>query len=41
MNIDDVQMGLGCIDSWGAWPLEKYMLPYADREYSFTIRTVK
>lgn len=34
--IDKLQMGLGCVDSWGAWPLEKYLVPF--REYSQTFR---
>lgn len=29
-------MGLGCVNSWGAWPEKKYMLPYGD--YSLTFR---
>jgi beta-galactosidase len=40
MNIDGVQMGLGCITSWGTWPLPEYLLPYADREYTFTMKPV-
>ncbi len=38
INVDDVQMGLGCMDSWGALPLDKYMLKYVDRMYTFTLR---
>ena len=34
--IDHRQMGLGCVNSWGAWPVDKYLLPYQD--YSFTFR---
>ena len=30
---DKVQMGLGCIDSWGAWPLEEYMVPFGKYEF--------
>lgn len=41
INIDDIQMGLGCMDSWGALPLDKYMLKYTDREYTFTMRPAK
>ena len=33
---DKIQMGLGCIDSWGAWPLEEYMVPFG--EYEFTVK---
>ena len=38
--IDKVQSGLGCIDSWGALPLEKYRLPYQDYEFNFVITPV-
>lgn len=38
--IDKAQMGLGCIDSWGAWPMEKYRLPYGDYEFTFLLRPV-
>ena len=37
VHIADRQMGLGCIDSWGAWPLGKYLIPYADQEFTFII----
>lgn len=39
--IDKVQMGLGCIDSWGAWPLKEYILPYGDYEFTFILSPVK
>jgi Beta galactosidase small chain. len=39
--IDKVQMGLECIDSWGAWPLEKYLIPYKDMEFTLLIKPVK
>ena len=35
--IDRVQMGLGCVNSWGAIPLEEYRVPYRDYEFSFLI----
>ncbi len=38
--IDKAQMGLGCIDSWGAWPLEEYRLPYKNYEFSFIMTPV-
>lgn len=41
MNIDGIQMGLGCVTSWGAWPLPQYMLPYGDRQYTFTMKPLK
>lgn len=39
--IDKVQMGLGCITSWGTLPLEKYMLPYDDYSFTFTLTPVR
>ncbi len=39
--IDKAQMGLGCIDSWGALPLEKYCLPYQDYSFTFTLTPVQ
>ena len=39
--IDKVQMGLGGVNSWGAMPLEKYRIPYADYEFSFLIEPVR
>ena len=38
--IDKVQMGLGCVNSWGAWPLEQYQLPYGDYEFTFILTPV-
>lgn len=34
--LDLHQMGLGCVNSWYAWPRPEYQLPYAD--YSFTFQ---
>jgi beta-galactosidase len=41
VNVDNLQMGLGCINSWGAVPLLKYQVVYADREYNFTMTPTK
>lgn len=38
--IDKVQMGLGCVNSWGALPLKEYRLPYQDYEFSFIMTPV-
>jgi beta-galactosidase len=37
LHIDKEQMGLGGINSWRAWPLEKYRLPYKNYSYQFKI----
>lgn len=33
VNFDLVQMGVGCVNSWGAWPRQEYLVE--PREYSF------
>ncbi|MDO4826561.1 MAG: beta-galactosidase, partial [Bacteroidia bacterium] len=40
--LDSAQMGLGCVDSWGARPYEQYRLPYTDYVFHLTLTpTVK
>ncbi len=38
--IDKMQMGTGCINSWGALPLPQYRMPYKNYEFTFTITPV-
>lgn len=38
--IDKVQIGLGCVNSWGALPLKEYLLPYGDYTFTFVMRPV-
>lgn len=35
--VDLRQMGLGCVNSWGALPLKQYRLPYAPYTFTYTI----
>ena len=39
VHVSDRQMGLGCVDSWGSWPMQKYMIPYENQEFTFVIET--
>lgn len=41
LHIDYAQMGVGGIESWGAWPLEKYRLPYQNYDFKFIVRPLK
>ena len=41
VSIDKQQFGVGCVNSWGAWPRWEYQMPYGDYEYTFVIRSVK
>lgn len=36
--IDKIQMGLGCMNSWGSLPLSRYRIPYGDYEFTFIIK---
>lgn len=41
LHIQQRQFGLGCIDSWGSSPMEKYRMLYQDRCFSFVIKAKK
>ena len=38
VHVQQKQMGLGCVNSWGAWPLEPYLLRYGSRDFTFAIK---
>mgnify|MGYP002622563207 FL=1 len=40
VHIQQRQFGLGCVNSWGAWPREEYRLPYKDYDFTFAIRPI-
>ena len=39
--IDKAQMGLACVNSWGAIPEPQYLLPYGDYEFTFIMMPVQ
>ena len=41
IHIQQRQMGLGCVNSWGAWPEKPYLLPLQKYDFTFEIRPVK
>lgn len=41
LHADLQQTGLQGMDSWGAWPLKQYRIPFANHAYSFWICPVK
>ena len=41
VHIQQRQFGLGCVNSWGAWPRREYQLPYQDYDFTFVIRPLK
>ena len=40
LMIDKKQLGLGCVNSWGAIPETAYLLPYQDEEFTFVLTPV-
>ena len=41
-SFDLRQSGLGCIDSWGQLPEERFRVPYGDYTFRFLLRpTIK
>ena len=41
LTFDLIQQGLGGTNSWGALPLEKYRVHFADRTFHFVIKPLK
>ncbi len=35
------QMGVGCVNSWGAWPQDKYVPKYEDHTFTYIVRPAK
>ena len=40
VNFDLMQQGLGCINSWGAWPLEQHRIKAQPYQFNFVLRPV-
>ena len=40
VHFDLAQQGLGCINSWGAWPMDQYLIDAQPMTFSFVIRPV-
>ena len=41
VHIQQRQFGLGCVNSWGAWPRREYQMPYQDYDFTFVIKPLK
>lgn len=41
VHIAHRMMGIGCVNSWGAWPRQEYQMPYKDYTYTFIISALK
>ena len=40
-QVQQRQFGLGCVNSWGAWPEKAYQMPWQDRTFAYRVRAVK
>ena len=40
VHIQQRQFGLGCVNSWGAWPRDEYRVDFKDYDFTFAIRPV-
>ena len=41
VHIQQRQMGLGCVNSWGAWPRQEYLVNPEERSFTFVIRPLR
>ncbi len=41
VHISSRSMGIGCVNSWGAFPRREYQMPWQDYSYTFVITPVK
>ncbi|MCR5042660.1 MAG: DUF4981 domain-containing protein [Bacteroidaceae bacterium] len=41
LHIAARSMGVGCVNSWGAWPRQEYQMPYKDYAYTYIISPVR
>lgn len=41
LHIASRSMGVGCVNSWGAWPRSEYQMPYKDYSYTYIISPVR
>lgn len=41
VHISQRQMGMGCVNSWGAWPRKEYQMPKTDYDFTFVITPIK
>jgi beta-galactosidase len=41
VHIQQRQFGLGCVNSWGAWPRPEYRLGYGNKDFIFMIKPLR
>jgi len=41
LQIQQRQLGTGCVNSWGAWPRSEYQMPYQDYDFTYIVKPIK
>ena len=41
IQVQQRQMGVGCVNSWGAWPRGEYQMPYMDYDFTYIVSPIK
>lgn len=41
IQVQQRQFGLGCVNSWGAWPRGEYQMPFRDYDFTYVVSAVK
>ena len=41
LQIQARQFGIGCVNSWGAWPRQEYQMPYQDYDFTYIVTPVR
>ncbi len=41
VHLQQKQFGLGCVNSWGAWPRGEYQLPFQDYDFTVAIKPMR
>jgi beta-galactosidase len=40
LQVRAFQMGIGCVNSWGAWPMKQYIPQYEDHTFTYIVKPV-
>ena len=41
LQVQARQFGVGCVNSWGAWPRKEYQMPYQDYEFTYIVSVLR
>lgn len=41
IQIQQRQFGLGCVNSWGAWPRAEYQMPFQDYDFTYVVTAIR